>query len=57
MNYPKVVEERDRIVVIYSDEPVHSQEEDDGILLFFSREGEIVKIVIPKDEDHHLLFL
>jgi len=57
MNYPKVVEERDRIVVIYSDEPVHFQEEDDGILLFFSREGEIVKIVIPKDEDHHLLFL
>ncbi len=57
MTYPRVVEEKDKIVVIYSDEPVHSQEEDDGILLFFSRDGEIVKIVIPKDEEHHLLFL
>ncbi len=57
MNYPKVVEEKDKIIVIYSEDPVHNWEEDDGIILFFSKEGEIVKIVIPKDEDYHLLFL
>jgi len=57
MNYPKVIEEEDRIIVIYSDEPVHSKEEDEGILLFYDRNGEIVKIIIPKDDEHHLIFL
>jgi len=57
MSYPKVIEEDDRIIVIYSNKPVHSQEEDDGVILFYSRDGEIVKIIIPKDEDHHLLYL
>jgi hypothetical protein len=57
MSYPKVIEEDDRIIVIYSNKPVHSQEEDDGVILFYSKDGEIVKIIIPKDEDHHLLYL
>jgi hypothetical protein len=57
MNYPRVIEEDDRIVVIYSDKPVHSQEEDEGILIFYSRDGEVVKIIIPKDDEHHLIFL
>ncbi len=57
MNYPKVIEEKDRIIVIYSDEEAVSQEEDDGIILFLSRKGDIVKIIIPKDEEHNLLFL
>jgi len=57
MSYPKVIEEKDRIIVIYSDEPIHSQEEDDGILLFFSKKGDIVKIIIPKDDEHSLIYL
>jgi len=57
MSYPRIVEEEDRVIVIYSDKPVHSQEEDDGILLFYDKEGNIVKIIIPKDDEHHLIFL
>ena len=57
MNYPKVIEEEDRIIVIYSDEPIHSKEEDEGILLFYDKDGEIVKIIIPKDDEHYLIFL
>lgn len=57
MNYPKVIEEKDRIVVIYSDEPIHSKEEDEGIQIFYSRDGDVVKIIIPKDDEHHLIFL
>ncbi len=57
MSYPKIIEEEDRIIVIYSDEPVHSKEEDEGIILFYDRQGDIVKIIIPKDDEHHLIFL
>lgn len=57
MSYPKIIEEKDRIIVIYSDEPIHSQEEDDGILLFYSKKGDIVKIIIPKDDEHNLIYL
>ncbi len=57
MNYPKVVEEEDRIVVIYSDNPIASQEEDEGIIIYYDKMGEVVKIVIPKDEEHDLIFL
>ena len=57
MNYPRVVEEEDRIVVIYSDNPIASQEEDEGIIIYYDKMGEVVKIVIPKDEEHDLIFL
>ncbi len=57
MSYPKVIEEEDKIIVIYSNNPIHYQEEDDGILLFYDKNGDIVKIIIPKDEDHKLIFL
>ncbi len=57
MNYPKVVEEEDKIIVIYSDNPITSQEEDEGIIIYYDRMGEVVKIVIPKDEEHDLIFL
>lgn len=57
MNYPQVIEEGDKIIVIYSNEPIHSKEEDDGIIIFYSRQGDIVKIIIPKDEEHNLIFL
>ncbi len=57
MNFPKVIEEEDRIIVIYSNNPVHSKEEDDGIEIFYDKDGEVVKIIIPKDEEHQLIFL
>lgn len=57
MNYPRVVEREDRIIVIYSNKPVHRWEEDDGVILYFSEDGEVVKIIIQKDEDHYLLYL
>ncbi len=57
MSYPKVIEEEDRIIVIYSNEPVHSVEEDEGIVLFYDRNGDIVKIIIPKDDEHYLIYL
>jgi len=57
MTYPRVIEEEDKIIVIYSNEPIHSEEEDEGILLFYDRKGDIVKIIIPKDDEHHLVFL
>jgi hypothetical protein len=57
MNYPKVVEEEDRIIVIYSEEPHHYVEEDDGVLIYYSKLWEVVKIVIKKDEKHHIIKL
>ena len=57
MSYPKIIEEEDRIIVIYSNEPIHSKEEDEGIILFYDKQGDIVKIIIPKDDEHHLIFL
>ncbi len=57
MNYPRVIEEEDRIIIIYSDEPIYSREDDDGILLFYSKDGDIVKIIIPKDDEHYLIYL
>ncbi len=57
MSYSKIIEEEDRIIVIYSNEPIHSKEEDEGIILFYDKQGDIVKIIIPKDDEHHLIFL
>jgi hypothetical protein len=57
MNYPKVVEEEDRIIVIYSEEPHHYVEEVDGVLIYYSKLWEVVKIVIKKDEKHHIIKL
>jgi len=57
MNYPKVVEEEDRIIVIYSEEPHNYVEEDDGVLIYYSKLWEVVKIVIKKDEKHHIIKL
>ncbi len=57
MSYPKIIEEEDRIIVIYSEEPIYSREEDEGIILFYDKDGDVVKIIIPKDDEHHLIFL
>ncbi len=57
MNFPKVIEEEDRVIIIYSNEPIHSKEEDDGIIIFYSRDGDVVKIIIPKDDEHYLIYL
>lgn len=55
MSYPIVLEDESSITVIYSpDEPVHT-EEDDGVIIYYSRLWDVVKIVIKKDERHHII--
>ncbi|MEN3028603.1 MAG: hypothetical protein ABDH29_05200 [Aquificaceae bacterium] len=54
--FPLVLEEEGRIVVIYSNEPSTYREEDDGVEIFYSRKGEVVKIIIKKDEKHHIIY-
>ncbi len=56
MEFPLVIEEEKRIVVIYSEEPIAYREEDDGVEIFYSRLGNVVKIIINKDEKHHIIY-
>lgn len=53
---PLVVEEANRIVVIYSEEPAVHKEEDNGVEIFYSIKGDVVKIVINKDEKHYIIY-
>ncbi|MEJ7554399.1 MAG: hypothetical protein WKI50_00500 [Aquificaceae bacterium] len=55
-DFPFVVEEAERILVIYSKEPVVYKEEDDGVEIFYSKNGEVVKIIIKKDDKHHIIY-
>ncbi len=55
-DFPLVVEEAERILVIYSEEPVVHKEEDDGVEIFYSKSGEVVKIIINKDEKHYIIY-
>jgi len=57
MNYPMVFEDDEKIVVVYSDEPHQYVEEDNGITIYYSRFWEVVKIVIKKDDKHHIIRL
>lgn len=54
--FPLVLEEEERIVVIYSNEPSTHREEDDGVEIFYSQKGEVVKIIIKKDEKYHIIY-
>ncbi|MFN3975918.1 MAG: hypothetical protein ACK4LT_02530 [Aquificaceae bacterium] len=54
--FPLVVEEEKRIVVIYSEEPAVYKEEDDGVEIFYSKRGDVVKIIINKDEKHQIIY-
>lgn len=56
MQFPVVIEEQDRVVVIYSEEPIDYKEEDDGVHIFYSKKGDVVKIIIKKDERYHLIY-
>ncbi len=56
MMYPKVLEDQEKIVVIYSDEVAVDIEEDDGVVLYYNRDGRIVKIIIKKDEKHNIIY-
>ncbi|MFN3813040.1 MAG: hypothetical protein ACK4SM_00255 [Aquificaceae bacterium] len=56
MNYPKVFDGEDRITVVYSEEEPFYTEEDDGVLILYSKKWEVVKIIIKKDEKHNILF-
>ncbi len=55
-DYPMVVEEEDRVIVIYSPEEAVHKEEDDGVEIFYSRKGDVVKIIIKKDDKHYLIY-
>lgn len=55
-HFPVVVEEADRIVVIYSEEGAVHREEEDGVEIFYSKEGNVVKIIINKDEKYHIIY-
>lgn len=55
-DFPMVVEEEGRIVVIYSFDPIDYKEEDDGVEIYYSRKGDVVKIIIKKDEKHHIIY-
>ncbi|WP_448583325.1 hypothetical protein [Thermocrinis sp.] len=57
MSYPIVLEDEEKIVVIYSDEPHQYVEEDNGVTIYYSRLWEVVKIVIKKDDKHHIIRL
>ena len=51
-DYPKVIEEKDKTVIIYSDKEAVDEEKDEGLLIYYSSSGEVVKIVIPKDDEY-----
>ncbi|MFN7064569.1 MAG: hypothetical protein ACK4OF_00240 [Aquificaceae bacterium] len=56
IDFPLVVEEEERIVVIYSEKSIAYKEEDDGVEVFYSRDGTVVRIIINKDEKHHIIY-
>lgn len=56
MTYPQVFEDDEKIVIIYSDESIVNVEEDDGVKLFYGKEGNIVKIIIKKDEKYNIIY-
>ncbi len=56
MTYPKVLDGEDRITVVYSEEEPVYLEEDDGVLIYYSKKWEVVKIIIRKDEKHNIIF-
>ncbi|WPM31910.1 hypothetical protein IAE16_08805 [Hydrogenobacter sp. T-2] len=55
-DFPQVVEEAERILVIYSNEPAVNKEEDNGVEIFYSKSGEVVKIIINKDDKHYIIY-
>ncbi|WP_165438792.1 hypothetical protein [Aquifex aeolicus] len=57
MNFPYVEEKEDKIIVVYSNEKIAYVEEDDGVQIFYSKNYDVVKIIIPKDEEHHIIYL
>ena len=57
ITYPIVKEDEEKIEIIYSDKKPVSVEDDEGVKLYYSKDGEIVKIIVPKDEEHHIIYL
>lgn len=54
--YPEVVEDQEKIVVVYSDEAVTDMEEDEGVTIYYNRDGRVVRIVIKKDERYNIVY-
>ncbi len=58
ITYPIVQEDEKKITVIYSDkEIVSSRDDGDSVFLYFSEDGDIVKIEILKDDNYHIIYL
>ena len=58
ISYPTVKEDEKKITVIYSDKKIVSKsDEGDGVFLYFSEDGEVVKIEILKDDNYHIIYL
>ncbi len=57
INLPYIIEEKDKTVIIYSNEKVSECEDDEGVKICYSKTGEVVKIVIPKDENYYIIDL
>ncbi|HIP43046.1 MAG TPA: hypothetical protein EYG91_03930 [Aquifex aeolicus] len=57
ITYPCVEEKKDKIIIVYSDKEIVDYENDDGILIFLAKDYDIVKIIIPKDNEHYIIYL
>jgi len=58
ITYPIVQEDERKITVVYSDKEIVSKvDEGDGVFLYFSKDGDIVKIEILKDDRYHIIYL
>jgi len=55
--YPRVIEEKDKIVILYSEKEPVEKEDEDGVCIYYSSGGEVVKIVIPKDDGYLIIDL
>ncbi|MDW8237037.1 MAG: hypothetical protein RMJ32_01370 [Aquificaceae bacterium] len=53
--YPKILEDEEKIVVIYSEEDIKYTEIDDGVELHYSKDWNLVKIILKKDERYQLI--
>ncbi len=57
LNFPKIIEEEDKTVIVYSNEYINKCEDEEGIKIYYSDQGDVVKIIIPRDENYCLINL
>ncbi len=52
---PFVKEDKEKIEIVYSCDEAVYHEDDEGIKIFYSEKGDVVRIIIPKDEDYYII--